>query len=82
MKVYIAAPLFSEGERDFNAKVEAIVSSCGHETFLPQRDGGMVADLPDEIDGMPKRKYLFKLDCEHMDWCDAILFLYDGRGLN
>ena len=57
MKVYIAAPLFSVGERDFNAKVEAIVNSCGHGTFLPQRDGGMVADLPDEIEGMPKRKY-------------------------
>ena len=42
-------------------------------------DGGMVADLPDEIEGMPKRKYLFKLDCEHMDWCDAVLFIFDGR---
>ena len=29
------------------------------------------------IDGT--RKYLFKLDCEHMDWCDTILFLFDGR---
>ena len=31
------------------------------------------------IEGMPKRKYLFKLDCAHMDWCDTILFLFDGR---
>jgi nucleoside 2-deoxyribosyltransferase len=38
-----------------------------------------VADLPDEINGLPKRKYLFQLDCEHMDWCDAVLFLFDGR---
>lgn len=79
MKIYIAAPLFSEGERAFNEKIDAIVRACGHETFLPQRDGGMVADLPDVIEGMPKRKYLFKLDCDHMDWCDAILFLPDGR---
>ena len=35
--------------------------------------------LPDEIEGLPKRKYLFKLDCEHIDWCDAIVFLFDGR---
>ena len=79
MKIYIAAPLFSEGERAFNEKIDALVRSCGHETYLPQRDGGMVADLPDTIEGMPKRKFLFELDCEHMDWCDAVLCLPDGR---
>ena len=79
MKVYIAAPLFSEGERAFNERIDAVVRSCGHETFLPQRDGGCVAFLPDFIDGVPKKEYLFKLDCGHMDWCDAILFLFDGR---
>ena len=79
MKVYIAAPLFSEGERAFNEKVDGIVRECGHETFLPQREGGCVADLPEKIEGMPKRKYLFRLDCAHMDWCDTILFIFDGR---
>ena len=79
MKIYIAAPLFNEGERAFNEKVDAIVRESGHETFLPQKEGGCVADLPDTIHGIPKRKYLFQLDCEHMDWCDAILFLLDGR---
>ena len=79
MKVYIAAPLFCEGERMFNEHVDAIVRECGHETFLPQRDGGCVADLPDVIEGVPKRKYLFNLDCDHMDGCDTILFLFDGR---
>ena len=73
MKIYIAAPLFSESERFFNEKVDAIVRECGHETFLPQREGGCVADLPAVIDGMPVRKYLFQLDCSHMDWCDAML---------
>ena len=62
MKVYIAAPLFSQGERQFNEQIDKIIRSCGHETFLPQREGGCVADLPDVIDGMPKRKYLFRLD--------------------
>ncbi len=79
MNVYIAAPLFSEGERNFNERIDSVIRECGHITFLPQREGGCVADLPDYINGMPKRKYLFQLDCEHMDWCDAILFLYDGR---
>ena len=38
-----------------------------------------MADLPDTIDGLPKRNYLFKLDCAHMDWCDTLLFVMDGR---
>ena len=79
MKIYIAAPLFNEAERKFNEKVEAIVRECGHETYFPQRDGGCVADLPDIIEGMPKRDYLYKLDCQHLDWCDAALFIMDGR---
>ena len=35
--------------------------------------------MPAEIEGMPVRKYLFQLDCSHMDWFDAVLFLFDGR---
>lgn len=79
MNIYIAAPLFNEAERMFNMRTAEILEACGHKTFLPQRDGGCVADLPEMINGMEKRKYLFQLDCEHMDWCDTILFLFDGR---
>ena len=79
MRIYIAAPLFNEAERFFNENIDALVCECGHDTFLPQREGGCVADLPDTINGMPKRQYLFQLDCEHMELCDAVLFLLDGR---
>ena len=79
MKIYIAAPLFSEAERAFNEKVDGILQSLGHETFLPQRAGGCVTDLPEYIEGEPKRKYLFKLDCKNLDWCDAVLAILDGR---
>ena len=79
MKIYIAAPLFNEGERRFNERIDEILRACGQETFLPQREGGCVADLPDFIEGQPKRKYLFGLDCAHMDWCDTLLFVFDGR---
>lgn len=79
MKIYIAAPLFCEGERALNEKVDAILRSYGHETYLPQRDAGCVADLPEIIDGVPSRIYVFRLDSQHMDWCDAVLFMMDGR---
>jgi methionyl aminopeptidase len=44
--------------------------------IVPDRS---IIKTPEQIEGMPKRKYLFKLDCEHMDWCDTLLFLFDGR---
>lgn len=36
MKVYMAGPLFTTAERDFNATVAAVLRSKGHEVFLPQ----------------------------------------------
>jgi uncharacterized membrane protein len=68
--------------RRFNERIDKILRDCGHETFLPQREGGCVADLPEIIEGLPKRKYLFRLDCGHMDWCDTLLFVFDGRVLD
>ncbi|MBR0137989.1 MAG: hypothetical protein IJM15_06220 [Erysipelotrichaceae bacterium] len=38
-KIYFAAPLFSEGEREYNLKLVEILESYGYEVFLPQRDG-------------------------------------------
>ena len=36
--VYVAGPLFDEGERWFIEKVETLVAECGFVTFLPHRD--------------------------------------------
>ena len=79
MKVYLAGPLFSDGERRFNERVDAIVRACGHSTYLPQRDGGRITDLPALVDGVPKQRWLFELDCRNLESCDVFLFLLDGR---
>jgi len=36
--IYIAGPLFSEGERDFNLRIEECCIEAGFKTYLPQRD--------------------------------------------
>ena len=36
MKVYIAAPCFSEPELDYNQKIAKSIESAGHEVILPQ----------------------------------------------
>ena len=79
MKIYIAGPLFSDGERAFNEKIDRIIRDCGHETYLPQRDGGIVAEMPDFIDGLPKETFVFRKDCENLKGCDLFLLLMDGR---
>src|SRR5437867_11814798 len=38
MKLYLAAPLFSEAERSFNLALADALSAAGHEVYLPQRD--------------------------------------------
>lgn len=82
MKVYIAGPLFNDGEKAFNLKVDEIVRSCGHETYLPQRDGGVIAELPDCVGGMPKYDYVFNLDCRNLAEHDIFLYLCDGRTMS
>lgn len=79
MKVYIAGPLFSDGEKRFNEQIESIISGCGHQTYLPQRDGGIIAEMPDFVEGQTKFQYVFKADLEHLKRCDIFLFLMDGR---
>ena len=79
MKVYIAAPLFSHAEKKQNEEIDNIISSCGHETYLPQRDGGCFADSPDFIDGRLKDIVIHEWDINALNWCDTILFVFDGR---
>ena len=79
MKVYIAGPLFSDGEKAFNEKIDGLIRGCGHETYLPQRDGGIVADMPEFINGVPKELFVFRKDLENLKSCDLFLLLMDGR---
>lgn len=79
MKIYIAGPLFSEGERRFNEALDELIRSCGHETYLPQRDGGIIALMPDTVEGMPKEQYVYRKDLENLRGCDIFLLVMDGR---
>jgi len=38
-RIYIAGPLFSQGELEFNLVVDEYLKRLGFETFLPQKDG-------------------------------------------
>ena len=44
-KVYFAAPLFSEAEREYNLMLAELLEEYGYEVFLPQRDGLLATEL-------------------------------------
>jgi nucleoside 2-deoxyribosyltransferase len=79
-RVYIAGPLFCQAELDFNLKVDAFLNELGFETFLPQRDGHLLANLI--VDNEPKYnaiKKIFDLDVEEIRKSDILIFIMDGR---
>ena len=84
-KVYIAGPLFNDMERERNLKIDAIIRNTGFDTYLPQRDGGVVAQMKetallDEFDNIEKK--IFELDIKQLKKCDYMLFLLDGAVLD
>jgi nucleoside 2-deoxyribosyltransferase len=68
MRIYFAGPLFTTGERDFNAAVGARLREAGHEVFLPQ-DQELNAYDPARI---------FRNDVDHVDWSTVVVGIMDG----
>ncbi len=77
--IYVAAPLFSEAERGFNAHLKVVLEPH-FSVYLPQDDGGLLVDMVSE--GMnPKvaARRVFEMDISALDRCDLVLIVLDGR---
>ena len=77
-KVYFAAPLFNQSEKDYNLKITNILESYGYEVFLPQRDGYLAADM----EGKSQEELMdmiFKKDYQEVLKADIIFVILDGR---
>jgi nucleoside 2-deoxyribosyltransferase len=78
--IYIAAPLFSVAELEFNEKVDCSLRRMGFNTFLPQRDGHLLSSLLSE--GYSKEEAtqkIFEMDVDQIKKSDIVLFILDGR---
>ncbi|CAB4336893.1 MAG: nucleoside 2-deoxyribosyltransferase [Actinobacteria bacterium] len=69
-RVYVAGPLFDEGERWFIEKVESLVASAGFETFLPHRD-----NPPKDQHNVAQ---IFANDKRGIDECDLVVANLNG----
>jgi nucleoside 2-deoxyribosyltransferase len=72
-RVYLAAPLFSEAERSYNAVLAALLEKNLFEVYLPQEAG-------DDSDtrGDPEQHLLFRKNRQAIEDSDIIVAVIDG----
>ena len=77
-KVYLAGPMFNQGEKDFNLKFTKLLEDCGYQVFLPQRDGIEAAQLQGKTEE-ELIKMIFELDAGEVKKADIVFMNLDGR---
>ncbi len=82
IKIYLAAPLFNDREREFNAKLaDRLTEYC--DVFLPQRDGMLLAELL--AAGVPQdvaETRIFERDRLALHECDMLIAVLDGAHID
>ena len=77
-RVYFAAPLFSEAEREYNLKIVTILEDYGYDVFFPQRNGFLASELAGKTEA-EKTEMIFNKDKEEVLKADILFFMLDGR---
>lgn len=72
MHVYLAGPLFTEAERQFNLQLANRLEAAGHTVFLPQRD----SPQDDAAPGYPRR--IFQADLKALQEAQIVVAVCDG----
>ncbi|MDO8726009.1 MAG: nucleoside 2-deoxyribosyltransferase [Candidatus Methanoperedens sp.] len=74
--VYLAAPLFSEAELDFNRMLRDQIKSSGFKVFLPQEDSNNVKDRDD------RQSIIFSKNEAAIKSSDIIVAVVDGADVD
>jgi len=77
-KVYFAAPLFSQAEKEYNLKLTKVLEDHGYQVFLPQRDGYLAAELEGKTEE-ELTELIFEKDVSEVLNADIVFVLLDGR---
>jgi len=70
--VYLAAPLFSDAEREFNCRLRDEIEKTGMDVFLPQEDSNNVKDIKD------RQHIIFSENLSAIDSSDIMVAVLDG----
>ncbi len=81
MKIFIAGPLFSQAEREFNLKLDEFLRGHGFGTFLPQRD---VGQLWKKIHRRGQKAYrkIYEDDLCGLEGADVVVAVLDGQDVD
>lgn len=74
--VYLAAPLFSEAECDFNRKLRDEIIRAGFKVFLPQEDSNNIKDMKD------RQKIIFNKNLKGIENSDILVAVIDGADVD
>lgn len=82
MDIYLAAPLFNDCEREFNARLAGLLQRFGP-VFLPQRDGKLIIELVRNGMGVREaRRRVFDADIDAIHRARCIVAVLDGRTID
>ncbi len=73
-QIYLAGPLFSQAERDFNVLLRDRLVEMGFLVFLPQEDGNDTESSRLE----DRQRIIFENDIRGIDESDIVLAVLDG----
>lgn len=82
MRAYIAAPLFSDGERQYNFQIEAALDRLGLDTYLPQRAAisfGTLGSPRPNTEHIVTPDQIFFRDINAIRESDFFVIVLDGR---
>jgi nucleoside 2-deoxyribosyltransferase len=74
--IYLAAPLFSEAECDFNRKLKNELHSLGFKVFLPQEDSNNVHDK------INRQMIIFNKNLAGIENSDILVSIIDGADVD
>ena len=72
VKIYLAAPLFSDAERDFNKKLRDAILKLDFSVFLPQEDSNNCEESEVE------NREIYKKNTAAIDNSDIVVAVLDG----
>ncbi len=68
MKIYLAGPLFTTPEREFNVQLAARLRTAGHEVWVPQENPASERSA----------RAIFLKDLSGLEWADGVVAIMDG----
>lgn len=72
MKVFLAAPIFSTAEREFNSKLAEELRKRGYEVFLAQELPLLSSESEED------KKKIFSMDIKGLEGSDVVVAVLDG----